>query len=99
MEIKFDWKFFKTDKPKVGSIVIFFRDDEYYLAKYLEPDYDIYRRTDSKPVYQFVGNTLNIKTLKIKSKLSIPIYPPCDYNNGYDSYDFKWDYYEWKEIK
>ena len=104
MEIKFNWKNFKTDKPKINSLVIFqntnniLHNNEYILAKYYGPEYDGYGRTDGKPVYVFVGGRINTKKLKIHTKLAWQIYPPSDHIGNFDSYDFKWDYYEWKEI-
>jgi len=76
MEIKFDWKIFKTDKPKVGSTVIFFSNNVYYIAKYLGPDYETPWAKNGIPVYQFVGSYINTKTMKMSSKMSIPIYTP-----------------------
>jgi hypothetical protein len=96
MKIEFDWKIFETEKPIVGSKVIFQYQGKLILGIYNGDTSNNYPKigmwSDNRqfPIYNFVGSEITPKSFNKKSQLSYPIYTPFAYRDGYNPYNFKW---------
>lgn len=82
MNIIFDWKFLKNEKPKMESKIIFKNKGKLILG--------IYKGfiNENFPHYGFVGSEISTKSFNKKSLLYYPIYKNSD-----DLFEFQWDYY------
>jgi len=94
MKIQFDWRKFEDEKPEIGKMIIIIKGMEHVSDKNLWiGDFSGIRTGVRGDTFNFLGKEFSPKSLRLQKILSYTIYSPEQYINGYNPYDFYWDYY------